>query len=121
MYEPVATFIKGQTESFIDGELLKVTQEMGLDVDREELLKALEYDRGQYEKGYADGCRVSRKHGRWETANDGTHFCSNCGCDAPYTWDDIDRCFTNSADDVPDRISDYCYKCGAEMVGGNEE
>ena len=120
MYEPVATFIKGQTETFLEGELLKVTQEMGLDVNREELLKALRYDRGQYEKGYADGCRDSRKQGRWETANDGTHFCSNCGCDAPYTWDDIDRNFIDSADDVPDRISDYCYKCGAKMDGGND-
>ena len=60
-------------------------------------------------------------HGRWETANDGTHFCSNCGCDAPYTWDDIDRNFIDSADEVPDRISDYCYKCGARMDGGNED
>ena len=56
-------------------------------------------------------------HGRWETANDGTHFCSYCGCDAPYTWDDIDRSFINSADDVPDRPSNYCPGCGAKMDG----
>lgn len=54
-------------------------------------------------------------HGRWETANDGTHFCSRCGCDAPYTWDDVDRNFVNSADDVPDRPSNYCHECGAKM------
>ena len=64
MYEPVATFIKGKTESFIEGELLKVTQEMGLDVDRAELLKALKYDRGQYEKGYQDGWRNALNMGR---------------------------------------------------------
>ena len=58
-------------------------------------------------------------HGRWETANDGTHFCSHCGCDAPYTWDDIDRSFINSADDVPDRISNYCPNCGALMKDGD--
>lgn len=57
-------------------------------------------------------------HGRWETANDGTHFCSNCGCDATYTWDDIDRSFINSADDVPDRITNFCQNCGAKMDGG---
>ena len=60
-------------------------------------------------------------HGRWEVANDGTHFCSNCGCDAPYTWDDIDRNFINSADDVPNRQSNYCPNCGAQMDGGNED
>ena len=54
-------------------------------------------------------------HGRWETANDGTHFCPHCGCDAPYTWDDIDRSFINSADDVPDRPSNYCPNCGAKV------
>lgn len=55
------------------------------------------------------------KHGQWNAANDGTHFCSECGCDASYTWDDIDRFFINSADDVPDRISNYCPNCGAKM------
>lgn len=62
----------------------------------------------------ANGVTV-QKHGRWVTANDGTHFCSECGCDAQYAWDDIDRFFINSADDVPDRISDYCPNCGAKM------
>ena len=57
------------------------------------------------------------RHGRWGTANDGTHFCSHCGCDAPYAWDDIDRNYINSADDVPDRISNYCPNCGADMRG----
>lgn len=30
-------------------------QKVGINVDKQELLKALAYDRGQYEKGYADG------------------------------------------------------------------
>lgn len=63
---------------------------------------------------------VEQKHGRWESANDGTHFCPHCGCDAPYTWDDIDRHFFNSADDVPDRPSNYCPNCGSCMNGGME-
>lgn len=54
-------------------------------------------------------------HGEWETVNDGTHLCTHCGCDAPYTWDDIDRNFIDSADDVPDRPSNYCPHCGAKM------
>lgn len=33
---------------------LKVSETIGVDVNREELIKALNYDRHQYEKGYAD-------------------------------------------------------------------
>lgn len=41
-----------------DGEVLKAVQSVGINVDKIELLKALEYDRGQYEKGYKDGYKA---------------------------------------------------------------
>ena len=73
---------------------------------------------GEYEdKAEQSVDAVEVVNGRWEIANDGTHFCPHCGCDAPYTWDDIDRNFINSADDVPDRPSNYCPNCGAKMDG----
>ena len=34
---------------------VKAVQNVGINVDKEELLKALEYDRDQYRKGFADG------------------------------------------------------------------
>jgi hypothetical protein len=34
---------------------------MCINVDREELLNALQYDRGQYEKGYRDGQRDGQR------------------------------------------------------------
>lgn len=40
-----------EIENMISSAVLKV----GITVDKEELIKALRYDRGQYEKGYADG------------------------------------------------------------------
>lgn len=33
----------------------KIQSALGVDVDRGELMRALQYDRNQYEKGYADG------------------------------------------------------------------
>ena len=42
-----------EIENIICSAVLKV----GITVDKEELIKALRYDRGQYEKGYADGKR----------------------------------------------------------------
>lgn len=39
----------------MDGEILKAVQNVGVDVSKDELIKALKYDRGQYQKGYEDG------------------------------------------------------------------
>lgn len=117
MYEPVANFIQRRAETFIEEELLRVTQEMGLDVNREELLKALKYDRGQYEKGYEDGCRDSRKHGRWIPIQyDGY-------ADGHPVWDlwECSECreeYESEGDPPP---HNYCPNCGAKMDGGNED
>lgn len=44
--------INRQTE---EESMVVVEQSIGFDVNKEELLKALQYDREQYEKGYKDG------------------------------------------------------------------
>lgn len=33
----------------------EITRKMGVDIDKDELIRALNYDRHQYEKGYTDG------------------------------------------------------------------
>ena len=38
-----------------DGAIMEAVLKVKVDVDKEELLKALEYDRGQYEAGYEQG------------------------------------------------------------------
>lgn len=43
--------IKEKTEEMVFTEIKRI----GIDVDKEELLKALQYDREQYDKGYSDG------------------------------------------------------------------
>lgn len=35
--------------------IMKAVQDVGIHVDKDELLKALAYDREQYQKGYEDG------------------------------------------------------------------
>lgn len=39
----------------VDKLILEAVQEVGVAVDKDELIKAINYDRQQYEKGYADG------------------------------------------------------------------
>ena len=69
MYEPpihkLLTEIETNLRQQEENAVLQAVVSVGVNVDKEELIKALQYDRGQYEKGYADGCRDSRKQGRW--------------------------------------------------------
>ena len=36
-------------------DILEIVRKCGIDVDKDELVKALNYDRNQYNKGYVDG------------------------------------------------------------------
>lgn len=40
--------------------VMEYVQNIGVDVDKEELIRALQYDRNQYEKGYNDGLNANR-------------------------------------------------------------
>lgn len=55
MYKSPIEIITEQIKTNYDNAIYSAVQNVGINVDREELLKALEYDRGQYEKGYKDG------------------------------------------------------------------
>lgn len=57
MYESPIEIIQTQIQMQMDGEILKAVQGVGIDVNKEELIKALAYDREQYVKGYKDGYR----------------------------------------------------------------
>lgn len=53
-YESPIRMIVSEIETKMENDTLMAIQRYGIDVDKEELIKALNYDRGQYEKGYAD-------------------------------------------------------------------
>lgn len=55
MWESPVNVIYGEMQTQIEGEIYKAIQNVGIDVNKEELLKALQYDREQYSKGYSDG------------------------------------------------------------------
>jgi hypothetical protein len=57
------------------------------------------------EKMYGKGYR-KQSEGEWQTAPDGTHWCSECGHDATYTFDGTEICGV------------ACPFCGAKMKGG---
>ena len=53
-YQSPVDLIISEMNMRMDGEIFKAVQNVGVNVDRDELLKALQYDRGQYQKGYND-------------------------------------------------------------------
>ena len=55
MYEPPIQVI---TEGFLrqlEGDAHRVVEGYGITIDKDELMRALQYDRNQYQKGYEDG------------------------------------------------------------------
>ena len=93
----------------MDDGVMRATVNCGVHVDKEELLKALAYDRGQYEKGYRDAtAEHQRPPGKWiEEIGDCEgkavrYICSNCGDDDG--WINYN----------------FCPICGADMRGEKE-
>lgn len=65
MYDSPIEKIIGEMQSQMvkneEGQLMvQVSQTIGYKIDRDELIKALNYDRQQYEKGYEDGLNASK-------------------------------------------------------------
>ena len=54
MYESPIKVIQGELETQLEGEILKAVHRVGATVDRDELIRALRYDREQYQKGFDD-------------------------------------------------------------------
>lgn len=57
-YESPITIVQKEMQNQLniqmENSVIKAVREFGVDVDKEELIKALQYDRNQYSKGYND-------------------------------------------------------------------
>ena len=54
MYESPIKVFQSNLEMQFEGEILKAVQRTDIAVDRDELIRALRYDREQYQKGFDD-------------------------------------------------------------------
>lgn len=62
---PINMWITKAQEDFerkLDEQVYKEVLNVGISVDKDELLKALDYDRKQYEKGFQDGVQSVLKN-----------------------------------------------------------
>lgn len=71
---PIEVF-QTQIKSQIDGEIYKAVMKVGINVNKDELLKALQYDRDQYQKGYID------RDSEIVRCKDCKHYHQGFGCD----------------------------------------
>ena len=94
-YESPINIIYDQMRMQMDDNICRAVQNVGINVDKAELLRALAYDRGQYEKGYADGKAerdepvdlISHDSEEWEfecpvchtAVYNGQKYCIECG------------------------------------------
>lgn len=57
IYETISNMV----EKEIDGNIIvEIKKQLGIDINKDELIKALQYDRNQYDKGYQDGLNADR-------------------------------------------------------------
>ena len=98
MYESPIKLFSTNCDIELENGVYKAVTKIAIDVDKDELIKALKYDRGQYEKGYADA-KAEQKKGHWIDARE---FCSEFMC-------------SNCHNLNRNKIYKYCPYCGAEM------
>lgn len=55
MYKSPIEIVIGQMQTEQENNIFRAVQSVGINVDKEELIRALQYDREQYNKGYKDG------------------------------------------------------------------
>lgn len=102
-YKSPIEIIHGELETKIENDIMTAVQRYGINVNKEELIKALEYDRKQYEQGYEDARRdYQRPPAKWEAYfehNGKTyHKCSHCHISTELTL-----------------FNNFCPNCGAEI------
>ena len=102
MYESPITIIEQkilieQKKQLKNALMYEIRTNYQIDVDKDELIRALQYDREQYEKGYQDGKAAMKKTGKWLINSDGYYpYCSQCKYE-------------------PKEMTRHCPNCGVEM------
>ena len=86
-YSSPIRLVADDLRSQIEKDLIEVIHNYEIQVDKDELIKALAYDREQYKKGYADGLADGKRTVKVEDITCecgnklgfGDNYCSQCG------------------------------------------
>ena len=61
MYKSPIELMRTQIETDFENQIITAVARTGIHVDKHELIKALQYDRNQYDKGFDDGRKETAK------------------------------------------------------------
>lgn len=121
-YESPIKVLETQMRMEFEDNVVRAVKSVGIDVDKDELVRALQYDRDQYVKGYKDGKASNMVVGEWvdrygdKYANH-LYECSECHNTALYT---VQRdCLGH--EQIIQELSNWCPHCGVRMNWGEEE
>lgn len=113
MYKSPIDIIYGQMETKMEGDILRAVQKYGINVDKDELLRALQYDRGQYEKGYADATP------KWISVTDGMP--ELIPCDAGTAYSEAVNVLTSGRKVLTAIWDGFDWICDAEFWDAEDE
>lgn len=111
MYEsPINLFIRdiaSEVDKQIEATVVTAIQKIGIDVDKDELVKALNYDRKQYGEGYEDGYMDGEITGRKDVVEELTEKLTKLlSADSPYVFYDNDHGYCINTEDVLNLLID---------------
>ena len=106
----ITTAIQDMSNAIVEAKdnmiIAKVQETIGIDVDKGELLRALAFDREQYQAGYRDG--KAEREADWIVNGDEMKI--TCGnCKETFAFEDVDD-LLNFLEGAK-----YCITCGSHM------
>ena len=103
-HSPIEVILQ-RMQTKIEDDCMEAVQRYGFNINKEELEKALRYDRDQYRQGFNKARELYRRpQGHWIYVASGTKY--KCNLCKHYVQIGTDR--------------NYCPNCGAEMLEGGQ-
>ncbi len=102
------SFVEKINEGYENRIIATIQEKLNVQVNKEELIKALNYDREQYIKGYGDAKATFYKKGNWEPIPCANRY--RCSC-----CKSVSNLVVGAFGIVMDGLSPFCPDCGADL------